>query len=299
LTTVLNNWGPAAATAIVEKPRVLPVSKQYVHIDLRTVFAFIFTAARNDAKRERHQVKKEIFRIGDVAITIDKLFQSDVVLLHLEGTLQRTLTKSYVEDLLHNYPPLAKDPRGVSVVHAGDEKRGGWVAALGLEDSFDKKTAFLPVYLDCVSYKHRRGRVFWRSMDRVREILVDIWAKAFEGAPAASRVIASAIKALEHISERETESGVDRIFDCTLPSPPLSSQQNARIIAHFNGPPLIGDGELQQFRSDWEPLLRYVLVAAVRGSVRCIAYFKNEGRELENILPMELFRSSELYLRGC
>jgi hypothetical protein len=49
----------------------------------------------------------------------------------------------------------------------------------------------------------------------------------------------------------------------------------------------------------WEPLLHYVLVAAVGGSVICILYFKNPGRELEDVLPMDVLKRAKLYLRGC
>jgi len=52
----------------------------------------------------------------------------------------------------------------------------------------------LPVYSDCVQYKDKRGRVFWRFMDRVRRILTDIWARVFAGDLAASKDITITIK---------------------------------------------------------------------------------------------------------
>jgi hypothetical protein len=99
----------------------------------------------------------------------------------------------------------------------------------------------------------------------------------------------------------ETESGVDQISNIATPPNSLSVQDQDRIIAHFNGPPHIADDEEQQrrFRAEWQPLLRYVLLAAVRGWIRCIAYFKNPGRELEHILPLEVLKSAKLYVRGC
>ena len=223
--------------------------------------------------------------------------------MHVEGTLRTTFTKDYVERLLGGYPPLLRDPKNVSVFNVGDETRGGWVAALGLESRYDEKETFLPVYSDCVQYKDtrgkdRRGHVFWRSMDRVRHIITDIWAKVFACDLKASEDIAIAIKALKHIDERETESGVNS-FNVSMPSRPLTAQEKCKVIEHFNGPPLIAVHAEQQFRAEWEPLLHYVLAAAVLGSARITAYFKNPGRELEDILPMDILKTATLYLRGC
>jgi hypothetical protein len=134
-------------------------------------------------------------------------------------------------------------------------------------------------------------------MNRVRDILTDIWAKAFLGDPAASKDIAIAIEALRYIDDHETQSGVEHYFN--IPSQPLLAQEKSRIIAHFNGPPLIAIDQEQQFRADWGPLRHHVLLAAVRGSVRCIAYFKNPGRELQNALPMDVLTQAKLYLGGC
>lgn len=213
--------------------------------------------------------------------------------------MQRTLAKNYIERLLGGYPPLLKDPRSTNLFKDGDERRGGWVVKIGLDPVCKEEDTFLAIYHDCVCYKHRRGHVFWRSMDRVRLMLTEVWAAAFADDPASSEDIAIAILALELISERETESGVEHLFDLSVPTRPLTDQERSRIISHFNGPPLMAASQRARFKLDWEPLLRYVLVAAVRGSTRCIAYFKNPGRELETILPMDVLSSSDLYLRGC
>jgi hypothetical protein len=71
---------------------------------------------------------------------------------------------------------------------------------------------------------------------------------------------AVAVKALEHISDQETESGVEHLFNIPMPSRHLSDQEQSRIIVQFNGPPLIAADQRHQFKLDWEPLLRYVLV---------------------------------------
>ncbi|KFY72862.1 hypothetical protein V498_10071, partial [Pseudogymnoascus sp. VKM F-4517 (FW-2822)] len=238
--------------------------------------------------------------IAGVVLDI-QIITPKIVLLHLEGSLERSFTKDYVEHLFQEYPPLLNDPRSSSVFNKSDEKRGGWVVSLGLEpsQSYEEKDTFLPVYYDSVSYGGRRGDIFWRSMDRVRCILSDIWAKAFATDVKSSGDIALAIRALEYISERETESGVEASLPFSMPGRPLSVHERNRIVTHFNGPPLIAANQEQQFRADWGPLLHYVLVAAVEGSSRCIAYFKNPGRELDSILPMDLLKSADLYLRGC
>ncbi|KAJ7279153.1 hypothetical protein C8J57DRAFT_1305717 [Mycena rebaudengoi] len=286
-------------------PKALPVSIEFLHVDLDVVLAFVFLAVKKDASlhhdNHKHQRPSRTIRIGDSVLLDTQTVKPGLAVVHLEGNLERTLTKDYVNRLLAgSYPPLVDDPQNMSVVRPGDEARGGWVAAFGLVADYSEENTFLPVYLDDgVQYRDRRGHVFWRSMDRVRNLLTDVWAQAFAADPAASRDIAVAVRALTLIHDRETESGVEHFFDLSMPSRVLSAQERDRIIQHFNGPPLLPASQEQQFRQDWEPLIHYVLVAAVRGSVRCIAYFKNPGRELENILPMDVLRSASLYVRGC
>ncbi|KAF7125301.1 hypothetical protein CNMCM5793_001479 [Aspergillus hiratsukae] len=300
LTTVVSNW--SAASYVVKKPECLPLSKEFLHTDLRVILAFVFMAVLKERPRQtEYRPGPRTFTISGAVLEM-QIIKPDIVILHLEGTIQRTFTKDYVQRLLGGYPPLLVDPQNVSVFKAGDEARGGWVAALGLASNYDPEDVFLPVYSDCLRYhSDRRGRFFWRSMDRVRLILENIWAKAFKDDAVAYKQITSAINALEFIHKYETESGVDQIFNIATPPNLLSAQDQNRIIAHFNGPPHIADDEEQQrrFRAEWQPLLRYVLIAAVRGWVICIAYFKNPGRELEHILPMEVLKSAKLYLRGC
>jgi hypothetical protein len=162
----------------------------------------------------------------------------------------------------------------------------------------------MPHYYDCVQYvdKHygdKRGRVFWRSMDRIRCILINVVAKAFTEDPIARRSTALAIKALEFMRTYETESGIEHFFDIERPTQPLSPDQRAKVIELFNGPPLIAASHESSFRSEWISLWRWLLIAAVDGSERCIKYFKNPGRELDHILPMDSLKTSSLYFRGC
>ncbi|KAF2669760.1 hypothetical protein BT63DRAFT_425432 [Microthyrium microscopicum] len=300
LTMVLNHWKFAASSTFVAKPRPLPVQKAFLRVDFNVILAFIFMAARHDKNDYpvADRMQKRTFLLVGATLNIQQI-ADDVLVLHLEGSLVNNLTKDYAERLFKGYPPLRNDPKGNSVFNEHDEKRGGWIMALGLQTSFVEEDTFLPVYTDCVYYKDRRGHVFWRSMDRVRSIITDIWAPSFAGDPIATEHVKLTVRALEHIYKEETESGVSPFHDVPLPNITLSNHDQLKIITHFNGPPLIADSKQQQFRMDWEPLLQHVLVAAVKGSIRCIAYFKNSGRELEHILPIEKLRTADLYLRGC
>ncbi|PKX90379.1 uncharacterized protein P174DRAFT_515491 [Aspergillus novofumigatus IBT 16806] len=82
-----------------------------------------------------------------------QIIKPDIVILHLEGAIQKTFTKEYVQGLLGGYQPLLVDPQNASAFKSGDEARGGW----------------------------RPTRAcLWRSMDRVRLILESIRVKAFK-----------------------------------------------------------------------------------------------------------------------
>lgn len=299
LLTVLNSWNQNSLGSIADKPEILPLSKDFLKVDLQILLAFVFMAAegkRPDEKRVYSETSKVKF--CGVEVEVQTIGQN-LLLLHLKGKLHRSLTKSYMDCLLAGYPPLLQDPRNTSILKKDDEARGGWVAALGLQENYTEDGTFLPVYLDCVRYENRRGGVFWRSMDRVQLIITAIWAPAFASDPQASKDISRAITALEYIHKYETESGVHEEFDTSSLGRPLSPEEKTRIINHFNGPPRIAVNQQHQFRATWRPLLPHVLDAALDGSVRCIAYFKNPCRELDIILPMQKLKSSELFVRGC
>ena len=193
------------------------------------------------------QAGRRTIQGGGITINIQTI-KPGLVLLHLEGTLQTTLTKEYAERLLEGWPPFVNDPPNRSIFNPDDEKRGGWVVALGLIADDAQDDPFFSVYLDCVQYKDRRGHVFWRSMDRVLRILTEIWAKAFAADEFASRAIARTIQALEHIHKYETESGIEQYVSIAMPARHLSVQEKRKIIEHFSGPPLIAASMEQQFR---------------------------------------------------
>jgi hypothetical protein len=280
----MNTWNRGAASILEDKPSALPLSRGFVRVDFRVIFAFLLMT-------------------GDVSLDIQTIAPR-LLVIHSKSSLQRVLTKDYVERILDGNPPLIKDPAGTIMLKAGDQRRGGWVAALGLEPSYAQKDMFMPYYYDCVQYVDqkygdKRGRVFWRSMDRVRCILVNVVAKAFTQDATAMRDIEIATQALEYIRTHETESGIEHFFDIPRPNQPLQPWETAKIIKLFNGPPLIAATQESSFRAEWISLLHWVLIAAVMGSQRCITYFKNPGKELDHILPMDSLRTAELYIRGC
>ncbi|EAW20889.1 uncharacterized protein NFIA_114200 [Aspergillus fischeri NRRL 181] len=222
------------------------------------ILAFVFMAVLQERPQQTD------YRAGTRTFTISgvvlevRIIKPDIVTLHLEGTIQRRFTKDYVQRFLGGYLSLPVDPQNVSVFKAGDEVRGGSRRAEPCIELRPGGRIFAGV-LWLREVSQRRRRVSWRTMDRVRLILESVWAKTFK-------------------------DDADR----------------NRIIAHFNEPPRIEDDEEQQrrFRAERQPLLRCVLIAPVKGSIKCIAYFKNPGRALEHILPTEVLKSARLY-QGC
>lgn len=299
ITTVINNWSVSVSPHVVDKPEALSLGGKYIRTDVTTILAFAFMASDHQKIRPRSGIDlgKSPFKLSGLTLDIQTL-KPGLVLLHIDGKLNRIISKEYMECLLQGFPPLLNDPRNSSWFKTDDEARGGWVVALGLDQNYSMRDTFFPIYYDCVHYDGRRGGVFWRSMDRVQRIITDIWAKAFKDHPTASQGIADVIRALDYIHRCRTESGLAQLFVAWW-CRDLPTQETRKIIEHFNGPPLIAADEERAFRDEWEPLLEYVLVAAVKGSVRCMKYFKAPGRELNNLLPMDVLKSSQLYLRGC
>lgn len=297
LLTVINCWQANASDRFVKKPEQLPLSKTFIQVDYKVILAFILMCSTHEDYDENVIYAKDRgLYVAGVELTLQEL-SSGILIVHLTGNLTRKLTKGYVDRLVRGHPPLLDDPLGYSIMKENDEARGGWVVALGF-DSDETKEHFLPVYLDCVRRRTRRGLVFWRSMDRVLDIVVNIWSKCFSGDPGSSKRIDKAIKAIEYIKTHETQSGVDNIFGISRPMVPPTEVQKRKIIEHFNGSPRISEDMQAAFQAEWEPLLRYALIAAVTGCKICIAYFKNEGRELEEALDIDRMRTSTIYIKG-
>ncbi|KAH7096042.1 hypothetical protein FB567DRAFT_48224 [Paraphoma chrysanthemicola] len=284
LFTVMNTRIRGSAPTYEEKPTALPLPKGFIRVDFTVLFAFILMTGH---------------RSLDV-----QTIAPDLLVLHSSSSLQRFLTKDDVDRILAGDPPFINNPAGITMPSASDVRRGGWVAALGLETNYKEEETFMPYYHDCIKYvdqEHgdKRGRVFWRSMDRVRCIVVEVVAAAFAQDATAMRDIKIAIKALDFIRKHETESGIEHFFDIPRPNQALQPQEKEKIVGLFNGSPLIAESRKASFYSEWKELLHWVLIAAVIGSERCIRYFKSPDRELDLILPMESLRTSRLYIRGC
>ncbi|KAK3324498.1 hypothetical protein B0T19DRAFT_428721 [Cercophora scortea] len=301
LTAVLNHW-ISSDPELEPKPSGLPLSKEFLHVDASIIRAFIIMATQDNWLPHRVSPDARDVHIGDVVINRQVVKrpdgERDIVVLHLQGQLRRTLSKDHLQRLLDGGPPLSRDPWGQSIFSNDDISRGGWIVAIGLESTWDSRKAFVPVYIDSVQYKGQRGSLFWRSIDRVTHMLSDIWLPAFEGTSPAGDKVKKAIEALKFMRERETESGAQNIFNASLPTTPTSAQKRL-IIDHFNGPPILAESSFPQFRNEWEPLLSMVLAAAVEGTTRCLAYFKNPGREMHLLMPNDVLDSGDLYIRGC
>ncbi|KAI3574045.1 hypothetical protein IWW34DRAFT_793955 [Fusarium oxysporum f. sp. albedinis] len=129
-------------------------------------------------------------------------------------------------------------------------------------------------------------------------MLSNVWLPVFQSTAGGDRV-KQALIALTYMREEETDSGFENFFDVSfLKSPPTNLQQR-QIIDYFNSKPTLGHSGFAQFRQDWEALLDAVLVAAVLGTSRCVAYAKNPGREMNHLSLDTLLDSSDIYIRGC
>lgn len=92
-----------------------------------------------------------------------------------------------------------------------------------MNDEAEPDDVFMPYYYDCVQYIDRqygnkRGRVFWRSMDRIRCILINVVAKAFAEDLVIKHGTELAIEALEFIRRmrQKVESSISLIFSAPL-----------------------------------------------------------------------------------
>ncbi|KAF4414930.1 hypothetical protein FACUT_13834 [Fusarium acutatum] len=274
-----------------------------LYVDANLIRAFILMAAKADylPRRQRGDAKDLNFTgvvINRQIIKMEKENEPDVIVLHLQGTLQRTLSKPHVQRILNSYPPLSQDPWQRSIFSESDLCRGGWIAAIGLDEGWKDETSFLPIYVDSVQYNGKKGGLFWRSIDRIIAMLSNVWLPVFQSTPGGDRV-KQALIALTYMREGETESGFENLFNISFLKSPPTSLQRRQIIDYFNSKPTLGHSGFVQFRQDWEALLDAVLVAAVLGTSRCVAYVKNPGREM-NLLPLDsLLDSSDIYIRGC
>jgi hypothetical protein len=295
ISLVLNNAQPQAK---VEKPECLPLQKEFLCVDWNTIRAFMFMAIDKDYQVNALKNGKDIDQ-GKIKLRFQLMKRRNdvrMLLVHIHGSLQRTVTKEHMLRLLQGDPPLLRDPRTYSISTDADLKRGGWVVALGLDNNLSVDTAFVPIYMDTIEYSGRRGGVFWRSIDRVSEIVEENFLPSF---PASRTAIVSALQALEYMKTRETESGVDGIFSIATQRPPLSPQECQDVIDVFNGPPKLSAQEREALERKFASMVEDVLIAVVRGTRLCVSYCKNPGRELDRMIPKDILEFNEVYVCGC
>jgi hypothetical protein len=108
---------------MVPKPEILPLNRNYVCTDARTVLAFILcTVDYKPWRVSRPGIpwSPEHLRFDGTHIRIKQLEEGTVV-AHLEGSFKNNLTKGDIEGLLAGYPPwyreLVRMPHGPSVPH--------------------------------------------------------------------------------------------------------------------------------------------------------------------------------------
>lgn len=301
LTTVLNQRTSTDYERLT-KPQCLLLSNDLLYVDANVIRAFIIMAAKADHLPSRQRPDAKDIDFAGVAINRQiikkKRDEPDILVLHLQGMLQRTLSKSHVQRILDGYPPLSQDPWQRSIFSDSDLRRGGWIAAIGLDEGWDDKVSFLPIYVDSVEFNDKRGGLFWRSIDRIIAMVSNIWLPVFQSTPGGYKV-KQALDALTYMRKEETDSGFTNLFDVAILQSSPTNLQQQQIIRYFNGEPTLAHGNFAQFRQDWEALLDAVLVAVVLGTSRCVSYVKNPGREM-NFLSIEtLLDSSDIYVRGC
>jgi hypothetical protein len=108
LTAAVSNWG--ADPQVVKKPECLPLSKEFLHVDLRVILAFVFIVVRQERPRQtKYRPGPRTFSICGALLEVETI-KPDIVVLHLEGTIQRTFTKDYVQRLFGRIPTSAHRP---------------------------------------------------------------------------------------------------------------------------------------------------------------------------------------------
>jgi hypothetical protein len=293
ISSVLNN----SRAATVKRPDQLPLEKEFLCVDWNCILAFMFLEfdTRYDGMALRNG--KDVDR-GGVKLNFQMMRRRDdtsLLLLHVQGSLKTTVTKEHMLHFLQGDPPLRRDPRTYSIITQDDLRRGGWVVTLGLNHKPMDET-FFPVYMDTVIYK-KRGGVFWRSIDRITEIVREKLLQAF---PASQADIKSTLKALNHMTIHETESGVDDLFTLDTRLDTLSTQEQQDIIELFNGSPTeLSARDLLAFQRKFGGLIKEILVAVIDGTKMCVLYVKNPGRELNHMISKDYLEFSEIYICGC
>lgn len=303
---------------LVPKPNGLPLDRDFLCVDREMLLAFIFCSFTLEwTSVDVNFSRLSMFYSNQRAkISPHRDRKSHKLLLHLKGGLNLNLTKGEVDCLMKGYPPFYRETIYCGIYQIAspirnrdDVARGGWVIGVGLSGGHSlgfEKLQPTAVYWDNVEYCNhrtgtvRRGGVFWRSFDRVLDILENNINKIFP----TDADVQAVMDAIAYMIRTESQSGVEACFnESKIPSEATIASLNRSecILAMniFNRSPNIPENELLALKAEIEPILRPMTAAAYFGVRHCIAYLKNSGRELNRILPQLLMDEELIYLEGC
>jgi hypothetical protein len=259
---------------MVTKPDILPLNRNYVCSDTRTILAFILcTVDHKPWKSYRPSViwSPEDLRFDSTHINIMELGDGTLV-AHLEGSFKNNLTKGDIEGLLAGYPPWYRElvhmPHGPSIPHPivslDDINRAGWVVAVGLSD------------VEPLSAIPRDGELVGKPIQRTYDIIKERLLPAYPN----DINVKSAKEAVRHLVRRGTQSGVETYlnggfgkFRCN-DIPTLSGSQATFAMRLFNEAPNIplAPDDIAKLT----PILLPVVDAAFRGAYEIVALLKNQ-----------------------
>ncbi|CAM6122169.1 unnamed protein product [Calypogeia fissa] len=274
---------PARQHKTVQKPDVLPLNRNYVCTDARTILGFILCSvqempywARDSSISSRAGTawSPENLRFGGTFVETDKTKQlaNGTVVVHLEGSLQQNLTKGDIKGLLVGYPPWYREsvcmPHGPIVPHPikslHDINRAGWVVAVGLSDAEP---------LPAVPWD---GELTKKPIRRTYDVIEGRLRPAF---PNDVKVMCAA-EAVGYLVAKATESGVksylggDFYTERSDTIQKLSKSEATFAMKLFNEPPNMA--LTAEDIAELEPILLPVVDAAFCGAHRIVALLKNQ-----------------------
>ncbi|CAM6113849.1 unnamed protein product [Calypogeia fissa] len=271
---------PARQHKTVRKPEVLPLNRNYVCTDARTIQGFILCSVKKVPYWAQDSSmyslgtawSPENLRFDDTFVETKQLADGTVV-VHLEGSLQLNLTKGDIEGLLVGYPPWYREsvcmPHGPIVPHpiksVHDINRAGWVVAVGLSDAeplpgvpWDGELRLKPIRR---TYDVIEGRLRPRFPNDVN--------------------VRCAAEAVKYLASRGTQSGVESCLGGDFYTQrsdtiqKLSDPEATFAMKLFNEPPNIA--LTAEDVAELEPILLPVVDAAFRGAYKIVALLKNLG----------------------
>ena len=309
----------------VKKPSKFPIRQSFLCVDKRCIEAFILLTLADTPDSyfscDRYMPRQE-FNLLNLSITAERHEESGEVLVHVLFNNShfldspRNLTPHEIDCLLRGYPPYYRqylkcyNHRISSPIQSdADIYRGGWIIGVGLTSNRDRSQRPLPVYVNTCPQVlvgwERTPPVFWRPLNRVLAIIKNNIKRLYKDERNA-RNIQATIEGLEYMIGEITESGVHAKLQNSDLYPSqlgrdkeLSAKECITAMAIFNESPHMDDQRLEKLKEELTPILLEVLKAALYGSISCVSYIKNGGREFNLMLPEALINANRVFIRGC